>query len=344
MNRKIILPCLLLSLLGFACNPTTTVPQTEIDLNRLPTVELQAESRPLDSVLWAPDCIFAFDDYVIVEEGKRSTGLFQCFDAQSLDFRFACGTRGKGPNELLNPLGTYVVSNDSTFSLLDNGIEKEFRIVDKHLVLTRKAPIVIYDAVNGLTRIGRDRYFMNGRSDGSEPEHLFYDDGHIIDCGHYPESPYEDHRRFILEFKTNAGHIDGDTIYSFYNNRNLIRKYTPDGRLLEESYLSGKECKTPDYDRYHSGQASQFFGSSCMGDSVFLIAFYDGVPNATVYAGDYDPEFLLWRWDTGVQCRLKLDRRYQRPAFTLSEKLHRLYVLDLQQPDRIDTYDLNSVL
>lgn len=343
MVRKICLYSFLI-FACFACRPKSTVSQASIELDYLPTVKLQPETYVLDSALWAPDCIFAFGDYIIVQEGKRTTGIFRCFDARNLDFRMACGARGKGPNELIHPLGTYVVANDTTFSLLDNGIEKEFRIADGNLVLIRKSPIVIYDAVNGLVKIGHNRYFMNGHSDGSEPELLLYDDGRITDCGCYPESPYEDQRRFILEFKTNVGRIGNDTIYSFYNNRNLIRQYTPNGRLVQEICLTGRGNKTPDYSLYRAGEAPLFFGRSCQSDSYFLIAFYDGIPNAAVYAGDYVPEFLLWSWNDGIRCRLRLSGRYKRPSFALSEKFGRLYVLDLEQPDYIDSYDMSAIL
>ena len=230
----------LLFFICIGCCREAAVKQTSLDLSQVPSIELKAQSYPLDSALWAPDCIFTQGDYLIIEEGKRHTGIFRCFDAKNFDFLFACGTKGKGPNEVMHLLGQYILPCDSGFCVMDNGTEKEFQIKDGHLQVVCQSPIAIYDAVNGLAKIGDNHFFMNGYTYGSGAEHLIYKDGQITECGTYPESPYDDQQRFIMEFKTNVAQIGGDTIYSFYNNRNLIRKYSPQGELLEEDIALGR--------------------------------------------------------------------------------------------------------
>lgn len=333
----------LLVLICVGCSREATVRQTSIDLERVPTIELKVQSVSLDSALWAPDGILTLGDYLIVEEGRRHTGIFRCFDARSLDFLFACGARGRGPNEMTFLSGAYIQPSDSGFCVMDNGIEKEIRIENGRLRVVRRSPIVIYDAVNGLAKLGDDHFFMNGHTNGAGAEHLIYKEGQIIECGTYPPSPYDDRRRFILEFKTNVARQGGDTVYSFYNNRNLIRKYTPEGELLEEVRFAAYPVDGPDYESYRAGTCPSFAGRSYPTNSFFFLTFYDGVPNRTVFSGDYTPQILVWSWQTGLRSRLLLQRRYKRLSYAVSERHRRLYAIDLDAPDRIDIYDLNSV-
>lgn len=342
MNTRIAVNSLVF-FICVGCSREVAVKQTSIDLNQVPRIELKSQSYLLDSALWAPDCIFTQENYLIIEEGKRHTGIFRCFDARSFDFLFACGTKGKGPNEMMHLLGAYILPGDSGFCVMDNGIEKEIQIKDGQLQVVRKSPIVIYDAVNGLAKIGDNHFFMNGYTDGTGAEHLIYKDGQITECGTYPKSQYEDRRRFIMEFKTNVVQKGGDTIYSFYNNRNLIRKYTPQGQLLEELHFLSYPTDAPDYESYRAGTCPLFTGRSYQTKSFFFLNFYDGIPKHAVFSGNYTPQILVWDWKKGLHCRLFLQRQYKRLAYAISEKHKRLYAIDLDVPDRIDYYDLNSV-
>lgn len=333
----------LLVFICIGCSREVTVKQASIDLDHVPSIELKAQSYPLDSALWAPDCIFTQGDYLIIEEGKRHTGIFRCFDAKNFDFLFACGTKGKGPNKVMHLLGQYILPCDSGFCVMDNGTEKEFQIKDGHLQVVCQSPIAIYDAVNGLAKIGDNHFFMNGYTDGSGAEHLIYKDGQITECGTYPESPYDDQQRFIMEFKTNVAQIGGDTIYSFYNNRNLIRKYSPQGELLEEMHFLSYPTDGPDYESYRAGTCQQFTGRSYQTKSFFFLSFYDGMSNQQVFSGNYTPQILVWDWKNGLRYRIVLQRQYKRLAYAISEKHKRLYAIDLDAPDRIDYYDLDSI-
>ena len=65
--------------------------------------------------------------------------------------------------------------------------------------------------------------------------------------------------------------------------------------------------------------------------------------NQQVFSGNYTPQILVWDWKNGLRYRIVLQRQYKRLAYAISEKHKRLYAIDLDAPDRIDYYDLDSI-
>lgn len=327
---------LLVTFLAIGCTPTHLKEQS---LNETPLLHSQFEEYILDSAkILYPHGIFSFQDYVILIE-KKNNPVLSFWTPDSLKYQFSSGYIGGGPNELINPRANYFSSSDSSFYLLDSNIEREMSIENEAIHILNNVPITLPDAINQLVHIKKDYYILSGMTDGSsQKEHFIYADGMFTPFGEYPSTGLEDMEQAQFDFKFTAGRAGKNVFYDFYAYHNLIRKYSIEGELLEETQLGGIPENNNTYSKYQNGEAAVFWNMVTTTDDYIYALFYGDITRNQLYDKGGIPELQVWDWEGKLKKRILFDKVYD--IITVSKK-GILYALNTLEPYKVYVSDMS---
>lgn len=292
----------------------------------------------IDTVLLHPRGIYCFKDYLVIIEPKNNPTL-SFWNLSDLEYQFSSGFKGGGPNELINPRQDYFAKSDSSFFILDSNIEREINIENKHIRILNNKPIVIPDAINQMVKVDNDYYITAGSTSGEGKEHLIYTEGEYSDFGEYPKSELSETAIFKFNFKFTAGIIGKDIILDFYKYKNLIRKYSIKGELLEEISLDGVGKRDNSLVQISDGTIKPYFTSVFSTNKFIYVLYNDGVPEKDSKDCTVIRELQLWNWEGDLVNRIKFNIPFN--LYTISDS-NKLYAMNSFSPDKIYMYDFNK--
>lgn len=337
-NIYLPLPLFFLLLIGTSCRHTSpVVAHRTQNKARIALTRGYFKEHALDSTrILYPQGIHYFNHHIILVEQKNDPVL-SFWNADNLSYEFSAGSKGAGPNEVKYVYPDYFDKTDSTFFILDSGVEKEVRLSDQSISIIRRTPILVPDAVNRLVRIDSGQYVMCGLNGGSKEHILYKIDGQYEEFGDYPDLPCLPEKRFILFYKFIAYTPGKPFIYDFYLYLNLIRKYDLKGNLLEEISLADIPGRDNTMDKLRAGQIEPYFSNVISRKDFIVVLYYENATNRQVYDGQAIPELQLWNWEGELIRRYRFDRCFDQ--YTLSDD-GMLYAKDTETPYAIYTYDL----
>lgn len=292
----------------------------------------------IDTILLYPTGMHSFKDYLVVIEPKNNPTL-SFWNLSDLGYRFSSGFKGGGPNELIIPRRDYFAKSDSSFFILDSNIERELAIDNKHIRMLNNKPIEIPDAINQMVKVGNDYYITAGFTTGEGEEHLIYTEGGYTGFGEYPKSELRETAIFMFNYKFTAGVIGKDIILDFYTYRNLIRKYTIAGELLEEISLDGIEKRDNNREKISNGTIKPYFTSVFSTNKFIYVLFNDGASEKELRDCTILSELQVWSWDGDLVKRIKFNMPFN--LYTVSDE-NKLYAMNSFSPDKIYVYDFNK--
>lgn len=296
--------------------------------------QLYSQKTPCDNAVLDPEMIFVFDKYLVILENKRTDGIFGFFSLDSLKLSFRTGHIGRGPNEFINIHRYFINVTDTTFSILDNGIEKQLKLKDGKLITINQTNIPIRGGINGVVKTGVDSYFMNGNINGEGAELFIVNQTNEYETGDYPDSQYSGIDRYKMEFKTNVAKL-GSNIFSFYRLRNLIRRYDVAGNLLVEYVVK-------DVDIENSAQGLQenstveFISSNYVCQNSFYVRY---VNEQLSQKQQQHPCLMEWNWDGKITAMYTLNDKYRTMLYAVWENGRRILAIDGDQPTEIRSYN-----
>lgn len=299
----------------------------EIVLSEKPIEYLSFQCYPIDSVLLYPRSLNIYKNYLIVMEPQLSDSIYSLWDKNSKTYVCSFGSKGPGPDELINPRFDYYLSTDSTFFILDSNIEREVCLKDNQLNILRNNPIVIPDAINQLIKIGVDEYITSGFTSGEKGEHILYKNGDYSFFGDYPDKSEEHEDRFKLNYKFSAGHIGKRLLFDFYLHKNLIRIYDFAGNLINDINVKNSNFKGVDVSFFKLKSSTSFI-AALYNEKYTMSELYSGVT--------YNLEFQLWNWNGELERRIVFDKPFD--LYAISED-NILYALNSKSPYVMYVYD-----
>lgn len=326
-NVEKMLVCLFIPIM-LACSHQPS--GKEILLSEKPIEHLSFQCYPIDSVLLYPRSLNIYQNYLIVMEPQLSDSIYSLWDKNSKSYVCSFGSKGPGPNELINPRFDYYFSTDSTFFILDSNIEREACLKDNQLTILRNNPIVIPDAINQLIKIGVDEYITSGFTSGEKGEHILYKNGDYSFFGDYPDKSVEHEDRFKLNYKLSAGHIGKQLLLDFYLHKNLIRIYDFAGNLMNEINVKNGNFKERADVSFFKLKANSSFVATLYNEEYTMSELYSGVT--------YNLEFQLWSWSGELERRIVFDKPFD--LYSISED-NILYALNSESPYVIYVYDFD---
>lgn len=300
-----------------SCN---RIPQKEINVVDIPIQQARFYIHNIDSTkILNPGGIYCYKNHVILIERKNNPA-FSFWTSDSLRYEFSEGFIGGGPNEFIRPRSNYFAVSDSSFFILDSNIEWEVQLEEQRIQVINKEPIIIPDAINQMVHLDNGKYIMAGNTDGNNnAEHFLYDikTGEYTLFGEYPFTDLFDERKFFFNFKYTAGIAGKPYIWDFYENYNLLRKYSIEGILLQEVRLVGVAERHNDDSKSHELQNRPYWRIVQATSRYIYALFYTGETDKTIYTGGAIPELQVWDWDGNLTRRILFDKKYNQ--ITVSE-------------------------
>lgn len=262
---------------------------------------------------------------------NKNNPAFSFWKADSLQYCFSSGFIGGGPNEFIRPRSNYFATSDSSFFILDSDIEWEVQINENRLQVIGKEPIIIPDAINQMVHLNNGKYIMAGNTDGeNNAEHFLYDanSGEYISFGEYPSENLSDRRKFLFDFKYTAGRSTQPYVWDFYENHNLIRQYSTEGKLLQEVSLTNvTERHNSDYKSHDLQNCPYWRGVQTTSEHIYVL-FYRGETDKVIYSEGAIPELQEWDWQGNLTRRILFDRKYNRIAVSEAGILYAMNIID----------------
>lgn len=331
MNINKLLICLFLPVM-FACSQSNN---KEIFLQDTSVEYLSFQCHPIDSVLLYPRSLNIFQDYILIMEPQLKDSIYSLWNKNSKTYVCSFGSKGAGPNQLINPRYDYYFSTDSTFFILDSNIEREVCLKDSQLYILRNNPIVIPDAINQLVKLGEDEYIAMGFTSGQGGEHILYKNGDYSSFGDYPDKSVENEERFKLNYKFSVADLAKERLFDFYFHKKLIRIYDFEGNLTNEINVKDENALFLDEDK-----SDVTFFEVKSNNSLIAVLYNQKYSMGELYSGmTYTLELQLWSWNGDLKRRIIFDKPFD--LYSISDD-NILYALDSNCPYMIYTYDLEQ--
>lgn len=318
--------------LMFSCSKSDV---KDVFLSDVPVEYLPFQCYSIDSILLHPGSLNIYQDCLIIMEPQLNDSIYSLWDRKSNAYVCSFGSKGLGPNQLINPRSDYFYSTDSTFFILDSNIEREVYLKNNELYVLSNNPIVIPDAINQMVKIGVDKYITAGLTSGKNGEHILYEKGDYTFFGEYPDLSMEDEERFKLNYKFCVGNLDKNLLFDFYLHKNIIRIYDFAGKLIDNININDADIS------YRKADKSEVTFFKLKSNNSFLASLYNTrYSMEELYSGStYSLELQLWNWNGELKRRIMFDRPFDLYAISDDDIL---YALDSNNPYEIFVYDFKQ--
>ena len=204
------------------------------------TDSLLGEKHDIPPIMLYPKNIFLKDSFLVVFNEKADT-CFLVFDKIGFGYKYAFGTKGEGPDDLILPASQLVANNHDETIVLDMNRLKKASFVDAQPTIYTLEFSGTQPFYNGLIKLADSLYVCDaGLEEGNE--YMFvYPNGELKKWGRYPEGI----ERFgdLLSrnqaySKIKVAHPSGKSFAAFYTNSRKLRIYDISGNMLHDIELN----------------------------------------------------------------------------------------------------------
>lgn len=204
------------------------------------TDSLLGEKHDIPPIMLYPKNIFLKDSFLVVFNEKADT-CFLVFDKIGFGYKYAFGTKGEGPDDLILPASQLVANNHDETIVLDMNRLKKVSFVDAQPTIYTLEFSGTQPFYNGWVKLADSLYVCDaGLEEGNE--YMFvYPNGELKKWGRYPEGI----ERFgdLLSrnqaySKIKVAHPSGKSFAAFYTNSRKLRIYDISGNMLHDIELN----------------------------------------------------------------------------------------------------------
>lgn len=282
------------------------------------------------------------NNYIIVSE-LLPENIFKVFKLPNMNFLYAWGNQGQGPNEFRGIPGE-IITNEDDLIIYDvvNRKLRTFEVNDSTSYQT-KSEILYYknqlDPLNRIRRINDTLYFMDyGTSiEKTNKEYVALKpnkEDTLFTFGEYPDSELKDHDRYFKFLKTNLSKPDGSLFATFYLYQNKIKIYNNSGEIVKhieinDDYLSSEKSSDVIY-RSAAWSSDKFI--YVLGLNQSSEDLYEN-PDSTLKTS-----IEIFDWKGNQVYRAKFDRLIN--GFTVSEEYSSVYAYSISEPRKLYVYEL----
>jgi hypothetical protein len=323
-----------------ACNKI--VPSKDVTVTEFPaTKELKATVMQTDPVILDPDGIFIVNSQIWVIQNKKDT-LFDVFNLYDGKYLYSTGIKGGGPDDFIFPQAQTIQVEDDKFTILDRFMLKTMEVQPSGSLRTVKRERIFDMAtLNGFLKINDSLFCtfadcLTGADGDFEFEFLLKNisSGKEIKFSKYPDltvQKFQGDQKCFIYNKYPVANSSRGIFATFYGYFKFARFYSINNGVLElekELHVNIEPYSTDNIDNWEKRN------------------IYYSKPVATdkyIYVPCSDNEIQVWDWEGNPIMQYFIDIDFS--AFTISEKLNKLYAVqytdDDESIDKIYVYDLN---
>ena len=304
--------------------------QLSIEKTEISEFPLRQEIRPsvvlTEPVILYPDAMFIMNDQMWVFQGKKDT-IFDVFDIQTCKYLFSTGTKGRGPEDFLSPVGQTIQAENVFFTILDhNNLKTVVWQPDFGLHTVSVQKTFDLSPINGFIKLN-DTLFCAFADCATRSTSDFefqlknIHDNSIIKFSTYPEylakRKFDQETRCQIYYKYLVANPVKRKFAAFYSRYKVFRLFSYEGILEKEIHVNIPPFQIRDVE-----------------NSEKRIFFYARVVSTDQYIYAYcasNKEIQVWDWDGNPIIVYSLDRDYFR--FTVSEEHKKIYLTSIEEMD-----------